>query len=751
MNRDETSPENNSRSSTVTDGSPKKGSEFAVPSTAARSAPFFVNPSSREAVGKTAPTPHRVSSTAKGNEFDLPGRLFSKTGGGKRDSIGHRGSLPSVVGPPGMNLEESANSTSDKGPLGGKAPRRGSVGMPETAPRELQPLMSSSSPKIIPDAEFFSDMLFMWLGVESTNFFVFNKAINRYESRDGWGSISQREALEAFQECGLLARNLDRLLQNNFTESSFLQQSLRSSIRRQLTMYHYLIASVRERSHPPLSYGDLAVLHKRTQPKLWTMHHVLQETEHVKGGELVSKLQIVVQQGSRRIATLLSDIYIEAVSPLLGMTVDSITKGEVSDPFNEFFIAVNHAVEDGSDSFWTAKFALRPGMLPTTVSNALADDILLVTKNVSFIRRCCRAKQWRMDPAIVDEASKSGFHNLHLVVKHASVYSNTAVMRLLKETFELDVVLRMVNAFLLVGYGDFYELLIEKLNPVLSKLSQTVSVSQVRDIVNSTLLEITPYAKHVAPERFSTLKCEVIKDDAKIGWDAFVMTMSLPSPLNCLFDYVSSKVYRRLFRMMFKVKVAEVALKKSWRRSVELDRSIAELHRSSPETAAWREVAADAHLIGLQLNHFVGNLWSYLVAEVSTVAWDLLMKAVDRCVTFDDLRIAHNAYLAYLTQRSLLHTDCSSIRMNIENILTIGREYCGCQALLVSLVERGAGDVHTVRTQYQRLMDNFQLEISSLLSTLEEQHLQFDFLNFLLLRLNFNRYYRDVNSSNTDF
>ncbi|EPY25111.1 gamma-tubulin complex subunit [Strigomonas culicis] len=391
-------------------------------------------------------------------------------------------------------------------------------------------------------------------------------------------------------------------------------------------------------------------------------------------------------------------------------------------------------------------------MLPTTVTSATAEDILLVTKNVSFIRRCCRAKQWSMDPSIVSEAGRAGFHDLPSVVRRSLVFSNAAVMRIMREEFQLDAVLRMVNAFLLVGYGDFYESLINKLEPVLSKLSQTIPVSRVRDLVSSTLLEVTPYAKHLDPDRFASLHCELVKDDAKLGWDAFVMTMPLPSPLNNLFDRTSTKVYRRLFRMMFKVRVAEVALKKAWRRSVELDRMIGHMRGSAPELSAWREVAADAHLVGLQLNHFVVNLESYLVAEVSTVAWDLLMKAVDRCTSFDDLRIAHNAYLAHLTQRSLLHTDCSAIRMSIENIFTIVREYCGSQALLTSLIERGSGEVHSIRRQYQNLLDSFLQEMSALLSTLEEQHMQFDFLNFLLLRLNFNRYYHDTNlASNTEF
>jgi gamma-tubulin complex component 3 len=613
---------------------------------------------------------------------------------------------------------------------------------------------ASSSLRPIDEAPFYADVLFMWMGVTQTQFFAYDASDNAYHLAPGVGSAVQRQAAEVLEECGTLARHIDvALRQPSPTGDSFLQQSLRSALRRQLTQYHYLVSIIRERRSPPLHMGDLVVAYKRVQPKLWAMERVLRETQHVKGGELASKMQQLVQQGSHRLSSLLHDIYIETVSPLLLMTVESITKGEVCDPFHEFYIVPNDAVEDSAENFWTSKYSLNTAMLPTTVPESVAQDILLVTKNIRFICRCCRAKQWRMDPLLLAEAERATFETLPVVVHRALTFTNTAVLRLIREEFELVKVFRLVNAFLLVGYGDFYELLINALEPILSKMSNAVHVSVVRDQVQSALAEITLYAKHLDTDRFSLLQCEIIKDEGKVGWDSFVMTMPFPSPLNNLFDQAAMKVYRRLFRLMFRVKVAEVALKKAWRQNVMLDRLISSVQRGSQDTSAWREVAADAHLLGLQLNHFVNNLWSYLVAEVCTVAQDLLLRAVEQCASMDDIRTAHNAYLAYLTQRSLLHSDCATIRMNVENVLTIVREYCGSQALLTSLLQRGSGDLSTVKRQYQGLTDDFHREMSSLLTTLEEQHVHFDFLNFLLLRLNFNRFYHDTSDAayNTEF
>ncbi|GET90207.1 gamma-tubulin complex subunit, putative [Leishmania tarentolae] len=683
-------------------------------------------------------------------DHELTGRLFGASGarrqsGSRERSLAdyRRGSLPGIGAP-----TTTATTRCD--------PSRGSEN-----PGDFRSVDGLTNLKVIrgdcqpiEESLFYADVLFMWMGVNSTQYFTYDPSADVYRLAPETGGPMQQQAAEVFQECGVLARHIDvALRQPSATGDSFLQQSLRSALRRQLTQYHYLVSMLRERRNPPLHMGDLVVAYKRVHPKLWVMDCVLRETQHVKGGELASRMQQLVQNGSHRLASLLHDIYIETVSPLLHMTVESITKGDVCDPMREFYIVPKDDIDDAAENFWVAKYVLNTDMLPRTVPESVAQDILLVTKNIRFICRCCRAKQWRMDASLVAEAERATFDTLPAVVHRALVFTNTAVLRLIREEFQLHEVLRLVNAFLLVGYGDFYELLIMKLEPVLSKMSSAVHVSVVRDQVHGALAEITPYARHLDTERFALLQCELVKDEAKLGWDTFVMTMHVPSPLNNVFDHSAMKVYRRLFRLMFRVKVAEVALKRAWRQNVVLDRLISSVQRTMQERSAWREVAADAHLLGLQLNHFVNNLWSYLVAEVCTVAQDLLLKAVEQCASMDDIRTAHNTYLAYLTQRSLLHTNCATIRMNVENILTIVREYCGSQALLASLLQRGAGDLSTVKRQYQSLTDDFHREISSLLTTLEEQHVHFDFLNFLLLRLNFNRFYHDTSDTayNTEF
>jgi gamma-tubulin complex component 3 len=618
--------------------------------------------------------------------------------------------------------------------------------MSQQLPRQAGDVRSGLKP--IEQEALFSDILCMWMGPERTQFLTFNEQTLSYECLQG--TVRQRNIVLELQECGSLARQIDLSLTAE-SESSFLQQSLRGALRRQLTNYHFFVSSLRERGGD-VALGDLVVAHKKAVSKLRAMFAVLVETERAKGGELASKMQELQHQCSQRLSELLNEIYVEAVGPLLKMTVEWITKGEASDPFDECFITVDHKVDDASDAMWTTKYGLAADMIPSTVTRTVAEQVLLVAKNISFIRKCCRAKDWRMDPTITAAAQQTSFGALPQLVSAALKFTNQSVIRLLREKFKLEDALSVVQSFLLIGNSEFYELLIPRLDPLLSKISTHVQTAVVRDHVQSTLLEVTGGSRQLDNDLAHLLFADIVKDDKAIGWDAFTLMLPVPSPLNNIFDQTAMKVYRRLFKVLFRVKRAEVALKLSWRQSVVLDRAMVRVPQNH-ETEVWKKVAGDAHLLGLQLMHFVNNLWSYLVSEVNTSAWDRLKRSLRRCDTIDDIREAHNAFLQELSLCSLLHTDCYSMRQNIESILLMVPRYSAVQLRLCALVERGHGNVLAISADFSRIADEFSAEMSSLLTGLEELHLQFDFLNFLLLRLNFNQFYHDatVAAANTEF
>ena len=51
----------------------------------------------------------------------------------------------------------------------------------------------------------------------------------------------------------------------------------------------------------------------------------------------------------------------------------------------------------GDDRLWTDKYRLNHIMIPSFMSNNIANKILQTGKAVNFIRRCCQEQDWILD------------------------------------------------------------------------------------------------------------------------------------------------------------------------------------------------------------------------------------------------------------------------------------------------------------------------------------------------------------------
>lgn len=85
----------------------------------------------------------------------------------------------------------------------------------------------------------------------------------------------------------------------------------------------------------------------------------------------------------------------EVSAPILTMIKSWMLEGELSDPHEEFFVEVDTKIQD--DKLWTHKYKLNYIMIPSFLTNEVANKILLTGKAVNFIRRCCGEQDWILD------------------------------------------------------------------------------------------------------------------------------------------------------------------------------------------------------------------------------------------------------------------------------------------------------------------------------------------------------------------
>lgn len=122
---------------------------------------------------------------------------------------------------------------------------------------------------------------------------------------------------------------------------------------------------------------------------------ITDSVKNLKGGAVCSAINTYVQNGSPATKQFILRILKEVSSPILAMIKSWMLEGEINDPFSEFFVETDPMI--GIDKLWTDKYRLNYIMIPTFLSNKIANKILQTGKAVNFIRRCCEEQDWILD------------------------------------------------------------------------------------------------------------------------------------------------------------------------------------------------------------------------------------------------------------------------------------------------------------------------------------------------------------------
>lgn len=482
----------------------------------------------------------------------------------------------------------------------------------------------------IDDAVFIRECVFAMLACDKLQYSHWDQRSLEYSPMydDCGATPRQRDIYNKFAlKLGTVRRRIAILLSGS--ASSFLQQSLRRAVERQLTSYSRFISGLSDHhrqsqqqsnqlsliensnnsSATTRKIGDVQVACLRALPKLNALYAVLQQSESTKGGELVSKLGSLNHHGGEELSRLMGDVYRETVTPLLFMTLQWLTKGACSDPYNEFFVHINASVPESSDRYWAERFALQPSMIPSTFSREQAQGILLVGKNINFLQKCCRVRDWRMKQAIVDAAntaqdddesgavtndnnngSNTGSSNsssFDSIISAALADTNASVMKVLNEKFLLVQAFQRARLIYLLANGDFTNTVMDRLDELLAPPANLVSTTAVQDALHAAVASMASMlpacmeaaAPHIVAEisipastastssaatATATTTSSSTTNSPYSGWDVFSMTLPFPTPYNTFFTSETLRIYRRLFRLLWKVKRAEVELKKAW-------------------------------------------------------------------------------------------------------------------------------------------------------------------------------------------
>ena len=357
--------------------------------------------------------------------------------------------------------------------------------------------------------------------------------------------------------------------------------------------------------------------------------------------------------------------------PFYDMLRQWIYDGELSDPYNEFFVIEadpdNETYRDldpkqiAAASVWENKYKLNQRLVPSIISDELAKKIFLIGKSLNFIRYSCGDASW------VEAYSKDASRELKygdtatLESSIDKAYKTTMarLLHLMNDKFQLLRHLRAMKSYLLLSQGDFVALLME----AVAKNLEKPAVAQYRHTLTAALDHAIrgSNAHFEAAETLSHLDARLLElSHGDIGWDVFTLDYRIDAPVDVVVTTWASKQYLSVFNFLWRIKRVEHALGSSWQRTTTGARGVLKTVGKDLEKD-WKTVRC---CIG-EMVHFVNQLQYYILFEVIEASWNELQVAFTKPdSTLDDLITAHTSYIKGITHKGLLGGEKSMLTGN---------------------------------------------------------------------------------------
>ncbi|RSL39067.1 hypothetical protein CEP53_014343 [Fusarium sp. AF-6] len=478
--------------------------------------------------------------------------------------------------------------------------------------------------------------------------------------------------LHTLAEPSLLYRGLDGFCKT--PAKGLLGQSLRAAIGSELKSYLSLIATLEgqirralaslDEEAPRAGIGKAGVTLKRCV--VWTreatmglrlMSLIAEESEKKKGGQLVSLIHsFSSSHGDPVVAAFAERLLGSFTRPFYDILRHWIYDGELSDPFQEFFVREQTANKDpakakGSGNVWEDKYEIATDMIPSIITQDFAQKVFLIGKSLNFIRHSCGDAMWVEDysKAASKELRYGDTATLEAWIDEAYKTTMKRLIDLMANKFHLFEHLQALKNYILLGQGDFIALLMESLaanldRPAGAQYRHTLTAQLEHAIRGSN-------AQYDSPEVLRRLDARMLQlSHGDIGWDCFTLEYKIDAPVDVVVTEWGNRQYLKVFNFLWRIKRVEFALLSTWRKCMTGSRGV--LQNSDPAVAqAWKSTRG----VLAEMIHFVGQLQYYILFEVIESSWGELQKRIQKedC-TLDDLIKAHTRYLNDITHKGLL-------------------------------------------------------------------------------------------------
>lgn len=438
--------------------------------------------------------------------------------------------------------------------------------------------------------------------------------------------------------------------------------------------------------------------------RLRLMSSLVEGAQHTHGGALVSLVHSYTFHGDPLVRSFTEHLLEEISRSFFASLGKWIYDGDLSDPFGEFFVeldpdmmgsinatstaaataatmvtgAASPTEDVDAAALWEHKFRFKPELVPAFVAEKFARQIYSAGKSLNFIRYSCGDEDWKEARAAILATVSSPssttpptlrYRDLAGLEKTISVVHATISKRLLDiflDKFRLQAHLRAINDYMLLTRGDFSEVLMESLAPLLHKQASLLYRHSLSGALETAIRSSN--AQYDDEEILRRLDARVLEfSGQETGWETFTLEYRVDSPVNTVLDANAMAEYQQVFQHLWKMKRIEGSLTSACARMMRASGQLIRASAAGVKGRKRRQMEKDEDVEALRheaqrslvllshMTHFVRQLQGYNQLEVISYSWsDLESFFEKRSGDLDVLIAAHRSYLSSLHGKVLL-------------------------------------------------------------------------------------------------
>ncbi|KAG6743894.1 hypothetical protein POTOM_052597 [Populus tomentosa] len=470
---------------------------------------------------------------------------------------------------------------------------------------------------------------------------------------------------------GYISESMDRFPAE---EVGTVGQAFCAALQNELLDYYKLLAVLEAQAMNPiplvsetassgnyLSLRRLLVWFAEPIVKMRLMAVLVDKCRVVRGGAMAGAIHLHAQHGDPLVNEFMRSLLRCVCSPLFEMVRSWVLEGQLEDIFAEFFV-VGQPVK--AEALWREGYRLHAGMLPSFISQPLAQRILRTGKSINFLRVCCDDRGWA--DATTEAAAAAGTTTrrgslgygetdaLETLVVEAAKRIDKHLLDVMYTRYKFKEHCLAIKRYLLLGQGDFVQYLMDIVGQELSEPANTISSFQLAGLLESAIRSSN--AQYDDRDILDRLRVKMMPHGTgDRGWDVFSLEYDARVPLDTVFTESIMARYLRIFNFLWKLRRVEHALIGAWK-------------TMKPNCIASHSFTKLQHAVKLrllstlrrcqvlwnQMNHFVTNLQYYIMFEVLEVSWSNFSNEMEVARDLDDLLAAHDKYLHSIVEKSLL-------------------------------------------------------------------------------------------------